>query len=197
MAQQKLQAIKKDRLQKLESLKKMGLNPYPSKIDLEGKVLKILEVRDSMDKIVLCAGRIWSIREHGAVIFMDLKDDTSTVQVLFQKKVLGEDFKTINLFDTGDFLAVTGTVVKTQAGEITVDATKFQLLTKSIRPLPSVWYGLKDEEERYRQRYVDLLLNDNLRDLFRKKALFWQSMREFLVDNSFLEVETPVLENTA
>ena len=120
-----------------------------------------------------------------------------TVQILFQKKILGEDFKTISLFDTGDFIAVAGTVIKTQAGEITVDVTHFQLLTKSIRPLPSVWYGLKDEEERYRQRYVDLLLNDDLRELFRKKAVFWQSMREFLIENGFLEVETPVLENTA
>jgi lysyl-tRNA synthetase, class II len=197
MAQQNLQTIKEVRLQKLESLQKMGINPYPSKINLDGKVLKILEVRGSLGKKVLCAGRIWSIREHGAVIFMDLKDDTGTVQLLFQKKVLGDDFKTLNLFDMGDFLAVEGTVITTQAGEITVDAIKYQLLTKSIRPLPSVWYGLKDEEERYRQRYVDLLLNDELRDIFRKKAVFWQSMREFLIEKGFLEVETPVLENTA
>ncbi len=192
-----LETIKEVRLQKLQSLKSLGINPYPSKIALAGKVIKILEARESMGKKVLTAGRVWSIREHGAVAFMDLKDDTGIVQVLFQKKVLGEDFKTLNLFDMGDFLAVEGTVIKTQAGEITVDATKFQLLTKSIRPLPSVWYGLKDEEERYRQRYVDLLLNDDLRDLFRKKAIFWQSMREFLIDKGFLEVETPVLENTA
>ncbi len=197
MAQQNLQTIKEVRLRKLESLKKLGVNPYPSKITLDGKVLKVLAVRESLGKKVLCAGRIWSIREHGAVIFMDLKDDTGTVQVLFQKKVLGDGFKTLSLFDMGDFLAVEGTVITTQAGEITVDATKFQLLTKSIRPLPSTWFGLKDEEERYRQRYVDLLLNDDLRDLFRKKAIFWQSMREFLIDKGFLEVETPVLENTA
>jgi lysyl-tRNA synthetase, class II len=192
-----LETIKEVRLQKLRELQKLGINPYPSKISLGGKILKILAARDSMGKSVLCAGRIWSIREHGAVAFMDLKDDTGVVQILFQKKVLGEDFKTLNLFDMGDFLAVEGTVIKTQAGEITVDVTKFQLLSKSIRPLPSTWYGLKDEEERYRQRYVDLLLNDDLRELFKKKSLFWQSMREFLIDKGFLEVETPVLENTA
>jgi lysyl-tRNA synthetase class 2 len=191
------ETLKEVRLEKLQSLRGIGINPYPSTINLDGKVLKISEVRESMGKTVLCAGRIWAIREHGAVAFMDLKDDTGIVQVLFQKKVLGDDFKTLNFFDTGDFLAVTGSVIKTQAGEITVDTTKFQLLTKSIRPLPSVWYGLKDEEERYRQRYVDILLNDDLRDLFKKKAIFWQSMREFLVDKGFLEVETPVLENTA
>jgi lysyl-tRNA synthetase class 2 len=192
-----IETLKEVRLQKLESLKKLGIDPYPSKINLPGKVLKVQVVRDSMGKEVLTAGRIWSIREHGAVAFMDLKDDTGTIQILFQKKVLGDNFKTLNLFDMGDFLAVTGAVIKTQAGEITVDATDFQLLTKSIRPLPSTWYGLKDEEERYRQRYVDLLLNDELRDLFKKKAIFWQSMRDFLIDKGFLEVETPVLENTA
>lgn len=192
-----LETLKEVRLQKLHELQKLGINPYPSKITLDGKMVKIQTVRESMGKKVLCAGRIWSIREHGAVAFMDLKDDTGVVQLLFQKKILGEDFKTLNLFDMGDFLAVDGTVIKTQAGEITVDATNFQLLTKSIRPLPSTWYGLKDEEERYRQRYVDLLLNDDLRELFKKKAVFWQSMREFLIDKGFLEVETPVLENTA
>lgn len=192
-----IETIKEVRLQKLQSLQKLGIGPYPSKITLSGKVLKIVEARSCLDKDVTVAGRVWAIREHGAVSFMDLKDDTGTIQILFQKKVLAEDFKTISLFDTGDFLAVSGNVIKTQAGEITISVSKFQLLTKSIRPLPSVWYGLKDEEERYRQRYVDLLLNDDLRDLFKKKALFWQSMREFMIDKGFLEVETPVLENTA
>ena len=197
MMQQSLETLKKARIDKLHKLQEMGINPYPSKIVLSGKLTKILIARDMLEKDVLCAGRIWSIREHGGVIFMDLKDDTGIIQLLFQKKVLGEEFKTLKLFDMGDFLAVKGKVIKTQAGEITISVSEFQLLTKSIRPLPSTWFGLKDEEERYRQRYVDLLLNDEMRDLFKKKAVFWQSMREFLVENGFLEVETPVLENKA
>jgi len=195
--EKKLEVIREVRLQKLEKLKELGINPYPSKINISGSVVPVSVARDLMDKNVLVAGRIWSVRKHGAVVFMDLKDSSGIIQLLFQKKVLGEDFETLGLFDMGDFLAVSGGVIKTQAGETTINVEKFQLLTKSIRPLPSTWFGLKDEEERYRQRYVDLLLNDELKDLFRKKSLFWQSMREFLIDKGFLEVETPVLENTA
>lgn len=192
-----LTALKEVRLEKLQKLKAKRINPYPSKITLKGELIKISKAREMMGKPVLVAGRVWSIREHGAVKFMDLKDESGAVQLLFQKKALGADFEMLDLFDTGDFLAVAGNVIKTQAGEITVDAVKFQLLAKSIRPFPSTWFGLKDEEERYRQRYIDLLLNDDLRDLFKKKAVFWQSMREFLIEKGFLEVETPALEGTA
>lgn len=192
-----IETIKEVRLQKLTKIKELGINPYPSKITLDGKLSKISIARDSLGKTVLCAGRIWSIRKHGAVAFMDLKDDTGIIQLLFQSKVLTEKFEILDLFDMGDFLAATGEVIKTQAGEITINVSEFQLLTKSIRPLPSTWFGLKDEEDKFRQRYVDILLNDDLRDLFKKKAVFWQSMREFLIEKEFLEVETPVLENTA
>lgn len=193
----RLEALREVRLEKLRKLGDLSINPYPSKIELPGKLIKIDTARGLIGKEVLVAGRIWSIREHGAVAFFDLKDDTGVIQLLFQKKSLGKDFDTLDLLDQADFLAVSGKVIKTQAGEITVDVSKFELLTKSIRPLPSTWFGLKDEEERYRQRYVDLLLDDKLRELFKKKAIFWQSMRDFLVDKGFLEVETPVLENTA
>lgn len=193
----RLEVLKEVRLDKLQKLKDKKINPYPSNIKLSGNFLKISQAREKLDHEVLVAGRIWAIREHGAVAFFDLKDDTGVVQVLFQKKIFNEEFKTLNLFDVGDFLAVKGKVIKTQAGEITVDAGEFELLTKSIRPIPSVWFGLKDEEERYRQRYVDLLINDDLKDLFVKKSRFWNSMRNFLIEKGFLEVETPVLENTA
>jgi len=193
----RLEALREVRIEKLHKLESLGINPFPSKITLQGKLTKINIARESLGKKVLAAGRIWSIREHGAVSFLDLKDDTGGIQLLFQKKVLDKEFEILDLLDTGDFLGVTGEVIKTQAGEITISVEKFELLTKSIRPLPSTWFGLKDEEERYRRRYIDLLLNDDLKDLFKKKALFWQSMREFLIEKGFLEVETPVLENTA
>lgn len=193
--------IKKDsrteKLEKLEKIKSLGINPYPSKINLKGERVLVSVARESMDKEVLVAGRIWSLRIHGGVIFADLKDSSGVIQLLFQKKVLNEKFEILSLVDTGDFLTVTGTVITTQAGEITVSADDFQILTKSIKQLPSTWYGLKDVEERYRQRYIDLLLNDELRELFIKKSKFWNSMRSFLIDKGFLEVETPVLENTA
>ncbi|AKM82898.1 lysine--tRNA ligase [Candidatus Woesebacteria bacterium RIFOXYC1_FULL_31_51] len=186
-----------DKLEKLEKIKSLGINPYPSKINLKGKHILISIARESMDKEVLITGRVWSLRVHGGVIFADLKDSSGIIQILFQKKTLNEKFEILSLIDTGDFLAVNGSVIKTQAGEITVSVEDFQILTKSIKQLPSTWYGLKDTEERYRQRYVDLLLNDELRDIFIKKSIFWNSMRNFLIEKGFLEVETPVLENTA
>jgi lysyl-tRNA synthetase class 2 len=197
MAEQTLQELRKVRIEKLEKLQELGINPYPSKIALKGIPVKIKIAREGQQKEYLIAGRIWSVRKHGGVIFMDLKDDTGIIQLLFQKKILEAQFETLTYFDTGDFLAVRGELITTQAGELTISVAEFQLLTKSIRPLPSTWFGLKDEEERYRQRYVDLLLNDDLRDLFIKKSLFWQSMRDFLIEKGFVEVETPVLENTA
>ncbi len=197
MAEQTLQELRKVRIEKLQKLKELGIDPYPSKVDLSGKLTKIEVVRNGKDGKYLIAGRIWSVRKHGAVVFMDLKDDTATIQLLFQKKALGKEFQILDLLDMGDFLAASGDLMTTQAGELTINVERFQLLTKSIRPLPSTWFGLKDEEERYRQRYVDLLLNDDLQDLFKKKSLFWQSMRDFLIEKGFTEVETPVLENTA
>lgn len=195
MVEPRLAEIRKVRLEKVKKLRDLGINPYPSKA--KGNSEKISDALNSLDEVVEVSGRIMAWREHGNVIFADLKDETDQIQLWFQKNTLGDKFKTLKLIDIGDFLYAKGKVVKTQAGEVTVDAVDFQLLTKSIRPLPSAWYGLKDEEERYRQRYVDLILNQNLKSLFKKKAVFWQSMRNFLIDKGFLEVETPVLENTA
>ena len=185
--------VREERLEKLKKIKDLGIDPYPSKITLKGKHISVSVARDLMDKKVLVAGRIWSIRVHGGVTFTDLKDGSGLIQLFFQKKELNDRYDILKLIDTGDFLAVSGTVIKTQAGEISILVDNFQILSKSIRQLPSIWYGLKDTEERYRQRYVDLLLNDELKELFKKKSFFWNSMRQFLIEKGFLEVETPVL----
>lgn len=189
--------VREERLEKLKKLKRLGIDPYPSKITLSGKHISISTARNLMDKTVLVAGRIVSIRSHGGVSFADLKDSSGNIQLFFQKKILDKEYELLKLIDSGDFLAVSGKIVKTEAGEISVLVSGLQILTKSIRQLPSIWYGLKDTEERYRQRYVDLLLNDELKELFKKKSIFWNSMRQFLIEKGFLEVETPVLENTA
>lgn len=188
---------REERIEKLTKLNQLGINPYPSKILLDGDRVSISYARELMDKDVLVAGRIMSIRSHGGISFADLKDSSANIQLFFQKKLLGEKYSLLKLLDSGDFIAVSGKVMTTQAGEISVLVSDLQILTKSIRQLPSIWYGLKDTEERYRQRYVDLLLNDELKDLFVKKSLFWNSFRNFLIKKEFLEVETPVLENTA
>lgn len=190
-------STREERIEKLNKLIGQGINPYPSKILLHGKHIKISEARNLMESDVLVAGRLMSIRSHGGISFSDLKDSSANIQLFFQKKLLGDKYSLLRLLDTGDFLAVTGKIMTTQAGEISVLVSDLQVLTKSIRQLPSIWYGLKDTEERYRQRYVDLLLNDELKDLFIKKSIFWNSFRNFLLKKDFLEVETPVLENTA
>lgn len=183
------------RRERVEKFRELGVNPYPSK--LENKNVSIASISDKVGKLGSVAGRIMGWRGHGNSIFADLKDDSGNIQIFFQKKNLGDKFSILKLVDVGDFILVSGKIFKTQAGEVTLDVGKYQILSKSIRPLPSSWHGLKDAEERYRQRYVDLLLNDSLKELFRRKAIFWQSMREFLVKKGFLEVETPVLENIA
>jgi len=195
MAEQRLEEIRKIRLEKVKKLRELGINPYPSKA--AGTTVSIAKARESEGSEAQIAGRVMGWREHGNVIFADLKDESGMIQIWFQKNTLGDKFKLLKLFDIGDFMYAKGKVAKTSAGELSVDVSDYQLLTKSIRPLPSVWHGLKDEELRYRQRYVDLILHEELKDLFRKKAMFWQSMREFMLQKNFLEVETPSLETTA
>ena len=194
MAEQRLEQIRKIRLEKAEKLRSFGINPYPSKVP--GKHDKIDQAVSTIGKVVTVAGRIWGIREHGNCCFADLKDETGKIQLFLQKKQLGDKFKLVDLLDIGDFVWAKGEVIKTKAGEISLDVVDYGILTKAIRPIPSTWHGLKDPEERYRQRYIDLLLDDELKDLLKKKTIFWHSMREFLYEKGFLEVETPVLENT-
>jgi lysyl-tRNA synthetase class 2 len=194
MAKQRLEEIRKIRFEKVKKLRSLGINPYPSKAP--SKPEKISSVVSTIGKEAVVAGRIWSVREHGNCCFADIKDETGKIQLFLQKKKLGEKFKLVNLLDIGDFVWAKGKVIKTKAGEISLDVADHGILTKSIRPIPSAWHGLKDIEARYRQRYIDLLLNDELKDLFRKKTVFWHSMREFLYEKDFLEVETPILEGT-
>ncbi len=206
MSETRFENIRKVRLEKLERLRELGINPYPSKAR---KLQKNQEIIDNFDKFkdqkVVVTGRIMSWREHGAIVFCHIKDDSGTIQLFIKREELGETnsdeqnlgYADLHLLDIGDFIEASGVVGKTVRGEISITPQKIRLLSKSIRPLPSEWHGIKDEELRYRQRYVDLILNDEIRTLLKKKAIFWGSMRDFLNEKGFLEVETPVLENTA
>jgi lysyl-tRNA synthetase, class II len=193
MADQRLNEIRKIRLERANKLREMGIDPYPSKVDGDPK--QISTALDSEGKDTEVAGRIMGWRGHGNVVFADLKDETGVIQLWFQKNNLGDDFKILKYIDTGDFVYAKGKVVKTQAGEITIDVSKFQLLTKSIRPLPSTWHGVKDVEERYRKRYLDLLLNDGVRNRFDKRTKITREIRRYLDDLGFMEVETPTLQS--
>lgn len=192
-----LEQLRQVRIDKLKKIKELGIDPFVSKLTFSRVLVK--EAREqSPDAVVAVAGRLMSIRSFGKLSFGDVVDETGKIQVSWTVAELPEiSQKLLELLDMGDFIEVTGTLFTTHTGELTIKVSDFHILTKSIRPLPSTHFGLKDEEERYRQRYVDLILNPELKDLFRKKSIFWSSMREFLIKKGFLEVETPVLENTA
>lgn len=195
-----LDDLQKERLKKLQNLKDAGINPYPASIKtMAGKPARthINEAKEMEGKNVAVVGRLKSLRPHGKITFADLEDESGKIQLFFsQSELSGEKYDLLANLDLGDFLQADGEVFKTQAGEITVRVSFYQLLSKSIRPLPSSWYGLKDTEERYRRRYVDLILNPEVKNLFLLKSKFWAGMRKYMVDKGFLEVETPVLEST-
>lgn len=190
MAQSRLDEIRQIRLEKLEKLKKLGVNPYPTSFSLPR--IKIAAARDMTGEEVVLSGRLWRLRQHGNVIFADLKDDSGQIQLLLQKNNLEEKFPILKLLDVGDFLGVKGQIIKTQAGEITVDVNYFEVLGKSLRPLPDDWHGLKDTEERYRKRYLDLLLDPLVRQRFDVRSKIFKETRNYLDSLGFTEVETPV-----
>jgi len=191
MAQQRLEEIRKFRLERVEKLRELGIEPYPSKVkDKE----EVKSARKKMDKTVSVAGRLWSIREHGDCCFADLKDESGGIQLFFQKKIVKEKYGLVKLLDIGDFIWVTGKVMKTKSGEVTIDIEEFDLLSKSIRPLPSTWHGLKDVEERYRKRYLDILLNPDVKKRLEVRANIITAIREFLDKKDYVEVETPTLQ---
>jgi lysyl-tRNA synthetase class 2 len=190
-----LENLRAVRIEKLDKLRSLGVNPFPAKTPVRDK---ISEVKNQSLIQAAVTGRLLGIRGHGKLVFADLRDESGQIQLSFKADVLKkEQFELVKLLDIGDFAWIAGELFTTTAGELTILVKDFKLLAKSIRPLPSLHFGLKDEEERLRQRYVELALDPSLRELFIKKARFWQTMRQFLIDRGFLEVETPVLETTA
>lgn len=187
-----LENLQRQRLKKLRNLKRLGINPYPSKFDRKQEIAEALKM---MGKKVSVAGRIRSLRPHGKITFADIEDASGKIQLLFRQDPLkGEKYDLLPNLDIGDFLGVVGEVVKTQAGEITVDIDDFSVLAKSLRPLPSEWYGLEDIEERYRQRYVDLIINPEVKKVFEIRSKVMILIRKFMESKGFIEVETPTLQ---
>jgi lysyl-tRNA synthetase class 2 len=193
---------REDRIRKLEELKKLNINPYPAKAKRThtiGQVLDNFKKLEKNETKVSIVGRLRSVRGHGNLTFAHLEDGTGRIQIAVSKKELikTENYKIFTkLIDVGDFIEVQGLCFKTHKGENSVMVKDWRILAKALRPLPDKWYGLKDEEERYRKRYLDILFNPEVREMIEKKAVFWNSMREFLLKRGFLEVETPALENT-
>ncbi len=188
----KILSVNQDRLEKLKEIKKIGVNPYPSSLDFERQ--PISQSLNSLGSEVGVGGRILGWRGHGNVVFADLTDESGKIQLFFQKKNLEKKFKLLKLIDIGDFIAARGKVIKTVAGEISIDVEEFQLLVKTLKPLPSKWYGLKDVEDRYRRRYLDTILNEEVKSRLVARSKIIDSIRDFLTDREFIEVETPTLQ---
>ncbi len=188
---------RKDKRAKLESLE---IETYPAKSERNYIVEKVLASQKEFiagGEELKLAGRLTGMRGHGAIIFADLVDESGKLQLLFKSDALGDDFKLIDLLDVGDFIQVAGKLFITKAGETTLEASSFKLLTKSLRPLPEKWHGLTDTETRYRARYVDLIVNPKVKELFYKRSKIIAALRNFLVKNDFLEVDTPTLQPIA
>ena len=188
------------RKQKLAKIKDAGLDPYPSvseKSDECEEVLKNQKELIASNKKVVTAGRLIALRGHGKLVFGDIADGSGKIQVVLKVDVLEKDFELVSLLDLGDFVEIAGTVFVTQAGETSIQASSLKILTKSLRPLPEKWHGLKDQELRYRERYVDLIVNPEVKEKFYTRSKIIQTIREFMLARKFLEVDTPVLQSIA
>ena len=193
--------IRDIRIKKLEILKKRGINPYPANSKRE---ISLKDAKDSFESLEKnkeekwISGRIMSLRGQGSIIFVTLNDGTDSFQAVFKKdSIPAEIFELFNeVVDIGDFIEVQGSFFVTKRGEKTIEVKDWTMLSKSLRPLPEKWHGLQDVEERFRKRYLDILMNPEIKDLFEKKTKFWDTTRTFLKEKGFLEVETPTLEIT-
>lgn len=186
----------------MDDLRAQGVEPYPSTASRTSTTADFLSNFHTLEEKgsgQTLAGRIRLLRTHGKVTFAQLEDFFGTIQVVFSKNDIGDQLYSFvgNALSVGDIVEVTGTAFVTKKGEQSVLASDVRMLTKALRPLPDKWQGIQDEEMRYRKRYVDMIMNPELRDMFVKKARFWNAMRQFLTEEGFLEVETPVLETTA
>jgi lysyl-tRNA synthetase class 2 len=193
--------IRAERLKKLEALRAAGMEAYPASTDRNTTIAEFLAGFEELEKSgrqSTIVGRIMSQRGQGGIIFVDLHDGSGRTQLVLQQSDV--DSKLFELFinavDIGDFIEASGVAYKTQRGVRSVKITSWKMLSKSLLPIPSQWFGVKDEETRLRQRYLDILLNEETRKMFERRAKFWQAAREFYLSRGFLEVETPVLETT-
>ena len=203
---EKISTIIEDRMKKADTLKTMGVPLYPAGYHCDMTVSEVMERFGDMDSETLgeqhesfaVAGRIMSLRNFGKASFIHIKDRTGRLQAYIRKDKVGEDvYKVFKLMDVGDFIGIKGTTFRTRTNELTLLAADVTLLSKSMRPLPEKWHGLADVETRYRQRYVDLIVNDGVKDVFVLRSRIIQAIRNFFLDKDFLEVETPMMHPIA
>jgi len=197
-----LEELRSIRIEKLNELRKRGINPFPSRTQrthLINEVLGSFENLSESKEAITVSGRIRGLRSHGGSLFLDIEDTSGTIQVFCDKATLGEEtYDTVStLFDLGDIIEVSGSAFRTKQAVMTIHSSNVRMLAKAIRPLPDTHFGLKDKEERLRRRFLDLAVNAETRELFKRKAVFWKSARYFLEERGFIEVDTPALQDVA
>lgn len=197
-----IESIRQGRIQKAQNLRENGINPYPYRFEktasakeLQEKYKTLAQGEETTDRYSV-AGRVMAIRNSG--MFIDLMDDTGKIQIFSHKQNIdAEKIKLLKLVDIGDIVGFTGDIRRTPRGELSIKSIDFEILTKSLKPLPEKFHGLTDVETKYRQRYIDLIMNEESRDTFKKRSLIIQKIREFLAAKGYLEVETPILQTVA
>lgn len=186
--------IRREKLQKIEEL---GIYPFGDKFERDYHTTDIVANFDELDgKDVRIAGRIMAIRDHGKTAFLTIRDGEGDIQIYLRRDEVTEtEFALFRLLDIGDIIGIAGSVFKTHRGEISVRVAQLTMLSKALRPLPNKMQGLTDTDARYRQRYVDLIMNQDVRETFRKRSAIIASVRQWLAAYGFMEVETPILQN--
>ncbi len=194
--------MEQHRLEKSNKLREMGLNPYVNSHIILSPIIDILEKYENPESALpesekfSAAGRILAKREFGKTAFLTIRDRSGVIQVYIKKALLTEDeFQIYSLTDVGDFIGVKGTLFRTKTGELTIRALSYRLLTKALRDLPEKFHGLKDIEIRYRQRYLDLIVNNHVKEVFIKRSRIIKEVRDFFVNYGFIEVETPMMHS--
>jgi lysyl-tRNA synthetase class 2 len=191
----KLRAV---RIEKMDKLRESGHNPYPYRYGVTHNAAGVKcdeEALTAAEAKVALAGRVMSLRGHGKTMFGHLEDAADRLQFYVRKDALGDDeYAAFKMVEVGDLIGITGAVFRTKTDELTVKVESFEVLSKALRPLPEKWHGLTDKEIRYRQRYVDLVMNREVRDVFVARSKLVETMRQFLISKGFLEVETPILQ---
>lgn len=196
---EELNELLRIRREKMNAIAEKGIEPFGRQYDVTHHAADIIEQFDSLEgQTVRLAGRVVAVRGHGKASFAHMTDLSGKIQVYFRQDTIGEEgYELFHLVDIGDILGVEGVVFRTQRGEISVKVANFTMLSKSLRPLPEKWHGLKDVEMRYRQRYLDLIVNPDVKKTFMMRSQIIRTLRRLLDDRGFLEVETPIMHPIA
>src|SRR3989344_3797755 len=197
--------IIENRIRKIKELKEQGINPYQNRFDVKNyseelheKYRKLGKDKITNDKVKI-AGRIMIKRDLGKISFATLQDSRGKIQLISQEGKTSDKVRDLfkKYVDGGDFVGIEGKILRTSRGELSILIDKVEILSKAILPLPDKFHGIQNEDEIYRKRYLDIIMNPEVKELFIKKAEFWSTIRNFLLDKKFLEVETPILETSA